>query len=254
MIRSITNCDWFETYIDCVEENYTRISILNSSQREDAWILAEKLELCTEEIKRCNSAACKLCNHRYKVARCDEVVSKIKQSGFKWRVLTVIDYSRSVRREYLTDDITKKAKMRWGQTLRRCRVEGPVIGGVELDYHEECSMWLLHAHLLYPETEANIEPIREFRGRIKKQQPIHIKENRDAKPILKQPLRNPYRQVSYAYKLSSFRVLDYEDRIYKKNRTKKYRLNIPETADILCLMDHLGRRAFLFSYGEDAWR
>ena len=168
-------------------------------------------------------------------------------------MLTVIDYSRSVRREDLYDDITRNAKARWAQTLRRSNVHGPIVGAVELDFHEECSMWLLHGHFIYVETSHNKKAMREFRKRIGNQQIKHIKKNREARPTHKQPMRSPYRQVSYIYKLSSFRVQDYYDSINHKNRTRKVRLNIPETIEILCLMHRIKRRAFIFNYDNKEW-
>ncbi|HBC3578745.1 hypothetical protein P7M77_17365 [Vibrio parahaemolyticus] len=254
MSRSITDLPWFETFNECVRENFVRSSILERSEKEEAQDLGVKLFRCAEGEIICNSAACKVCNHRYRVERIDNLVRKIKRTRMCCKVLTVIDYSRSVRREDLCDDITKKAKARWAQTLRRARVKGPVFGAVELDFHEECSMWLLHIHFIYADTEHNRIAIKEFRKRIGKQQKLHIKENRRVKPTMRKKMRNPYRQVSYIYKLCSFRVIDYYDKKYKKNRTKKFRLNKPETIDILCFMDRVKRQAFLFRYEDSAFR
>ncbi|EOX4463473.1 hypothetical protein ACJ5M5_003351 [Vibrio alginolyticus] len=253
MTRSIADLAWFETFNDCVEENFERSRMLLCSGKEEAHNLGKLLYQCAEHNIPCNSAACKICNHRYKVTRVDSLVKKIKKLGVPCRVLTVIDYSRSVRREDLYDDITRNAKARWAQTLRRSNVHGPIVGAVELDFHEECSMWLLHVHFIYVETSHNKKAMREFRKRIGNQQIKHIKKNREARPTHKQPMRSPYRQVSYIYKLSSFRVQDYYDSINHKNRTRKVRLNIPETIEILCLMHRIKRRAFIFNYDNKEW-
>lgn len=253
MTRSIIDFDWFETFKDCAKENFERSKILKTSKRKAVRRLGRRLYRCAEYNIPCNSAACKICNHRYRVKRIDYLVKKIRELGVPCRVLTAIDYSRSVRREDLYDDITRKAKARWGQTLRRSGVHGPVVGAVELDFHEECSMWLLHVHFIYVETDHNKKAIQEFCKRIGRQQKKHIKEDRTARPTKKQKVRNPYKQVSYIYKLSSFRVMDYYDIINRKNRTKKIRLNIPQTIDILWLMHKLKRRAFLFRFDDSEW-
>lgn len=77
MTRSIADLAWFETFNDCVEENFERSRMLLCSGKEEAHNLGKLLYQCAEHNIPCNSAACKICNHRYKVARVDSLVKKL---------------------------------------------------------------------------------------------------------------------------------------------------------------------------------
>lgn len=171
----------------------------------------------------------------------------------RWWVVTIIDYHRAFSSNCLESFEPKKAKDRMRKMLTRCGFEGPVVGTFELDYHESCNLWLPHFHLICPRTKTNRQARHKLRTSLNNTQKQHIKEGKKPRPLMFQKLKNPYTQISYVYKLLSFRVIDC---IYLsgKRGTKKRRLYHAMFCKHLYWLDSIDRRVFLFSYGERGWK
>lgn len=243
-----------ETAFGATEENFARIEILRSLGGMENCVLAGILNDCSEYTKRCNSLACKLCNWRFRVQKVDEIVEKIRQDGGRWSVMTIIDYSRAFPAHGLEDFNIQQAKDRMRKLLERSGFEKPIFGCFEMDFHVQCGLWLPHFHLLIRNTKRNRKATNKLRIKLKKLQPHHIKEGREARPLRVQSLKNPFTQVGYVYKLVSNSVHDYYMLHYQKVGTKKKRLEPEIFCRSLCLMHKIGRRRVLFSYGEREWK
>lgn len=243
-----------ETALDAIEENFVRIAILRSVGEMENYVLADTLNACSENIKRCNSLACKLCNWRFRVQKVDEVVTKIRQDGGRWLVMTIIDYSKAFPIQALENFDVKQAKDRMRKLLSRSGFEKPVLGCFEVDFHVQRGLWLPHFHLLVRNNKRNKKAIKKLRLKLVKLQSNHIKDKREARPIKVQRLKNPYTQIGYIYKLVSNSVHDYVERHSHKARTRKMRLESVLFCQSLCWMHRIGRRRVLFSYGERDWK
>ncbi|MEH6532224.1 MAG: hypothetical protein V7735_12915 [Photobacterium frigidiphilum] len=244
----------FETINDALKENYTRIERLRKVGGDEYYELDERLMDCSEGVKSCNSLACKLCNRKFRLQRVNYLVTKIRSKKGRWWVVTIVDYSRAFPNEELDSFDVQKSKDRLRKLLERSGFEGPIVGSFEVDFHERCDLWLPHYHLLCRRTKQNRRAEETLRLKLTSQQPKHIKEDRDPKPLLFQRLKNPYTQISYIYKLVSSSVYDYESWRTGKTITNKKRLSDAMFCQSLCWMDRIGRRRVLFSFGERDWK
>ncbi|WP_087025766.1 hypothetical protein [Thaumasiovibrio subtropicus] len=243
--------DWplFETVKQAKEENEARIDILWAVGGEENVNLALELEACTYDEKKCNSAACKICNREYRMQLVNPRVSMMAECGLDHWMLTVIDYKGAFSHEQLTAFDVRKAKDRLRKQLSRAGFHGPIFGSIELDYHDECKLWLPHAHLIVPITEQNVNAKKALIQQYKRMNLCHIKNNRKAKPLQFDSINHDYHQVSYCFKLSFFEVVDIKSK--KGNRyTRKQRLKRRNFCDSLVSQHLAGRRGYVFSFDE----
>lgn len=242
-----------ETVQSAIKENYVRVGILRKVGGNENHALADILYDCAEGLKQCNSLACKLCNRRFRVQKVDGLVAKIRRSGGRWSVMTLIDYSRAFPTHELEDFDICQAKDRLRKLFDRLGFEKPILGCFEIDFHVQCGLWLPHFHLLIRNTKRNRKAIKKLRVKLAKLQPHHIKEGREAKPLKVQRLKAPFTQIGYIYKLVSNSVYDYYMWYSQKIGTRKRRLEPVIFCQCLCLMHRIGRRRVLFSFGERDW-
>ncbi|EPF7652383.1 hypothetical protein ACXLRA_002714 [Vibrio vulnificus] len=250
---SLSQLRRFETVQSSVEENYTRAKYLLMSGGKDNIDLAERLISCCEMNAPCESFACKLCNRRFRLRKVDEIVDKMREGKNKWWSVTLLDYSRAFGRSELQHFDLKKSKDRLRKLLKRSGFSGPILGSIEIDFHESCQLWLPHFHLVIPINKENRIAKKVISKKLKLLQPHHIKVDRIARPSKFMRIKNPYTQVSYVYKLAFFRVIDRKCKYSGKIFTSKYRLEGELFCDSLRWMDAQGRRRVLFSYDERGW-
>ncbi|RBW66052.1 hypothetical protein DS893_06340 [Vibrionales bacterium C3R12] len=254
-LTSVAQLRRFETVRKAVEENYIRMSMLDSIGGESNTDLAKRIAECTEGVKKCNSLACKLCNRTYRLMRVNELVHKLRCSKVRkgWWLITVVDYSRAFNHEELDRFDVGKAKGRLSKLLTRCGLEGPVLGCFEIDFHQSCGVWLPHFHVICPITEDNIRAASQLKTRLSLQQISHIREGIEPRPYKFQKIKNPYRQISYIHKLVYSRVVHFESCLTGTERSVKRRPKAEMYCDSLRWADRIGRMGVLFRYGERKW-
>lgn len=252
-LTSLAQLRRFESVLSSTEENYVRIKQLLFVGGTENTELAERLMGCSDMIKACNSLACKVCNRAFRLRTVDEIVLKMRRDKIKWWSVTLIDYSRAFEHSELQHFDLRKSKDRLRKLLKRSGFHGPIFGSIEIDFHESCQLWQPHFHLIMPISEQNTWAKEVLSKKLKRLQPNHIKSGLIARPYKFSPIRKPYTQVSYVYKLAFFGVKDWKCNFSGKPLTRKTRLDAKTFCDSLIWMDKQGRRAVLFSYDEKGW-
>ncbi|EPN5005464.1 hypothetical protein ACT0GK_003210 [Vibrio parahaemolyticus] len=264
----LEECDWLMSEYEAYLENEYRIELLRKvadhvygslGRRYSCGRLhelADKLEACNEGLYECKSVACKKCNRQFKIERVNNIIASIlldqeQTQNVEYGVYTIIQYSRGVDAYDFVDYDIPKDKDRLRKLLSRCGIDGPVLGSFELDFHDSPQKWLPHYHVLMRKS-GNEEAIEQLGDKLTKLHPKHIKQNRQARPFMKQEFRNPLKQLSYIHKLACFEVRDYQS-FWGKNLTKKYRLNKLMFCESLCWLDEQDRRTLPFQWHARAW-
>ncbi|OBT05136.1 hypothetical protein A9257_05225 [Vibrio cyclitrophicus] len=264
----LEECDWLMSEYEAYLENEYRIELLRkmaahvhgslgrrySCGRLHA--LADKLEDCNEGLYECKSVACKKCNRQFKIERVNNIIASIlldqeQIQNVEYGVYTIIQYSRGVDAYDFVDYDIPRDKDRLRKLLSRCGIDGPVLGSFELDFHCSPQKWLPHYHVLMRKS-GNEEAIERLSEKLTKLHPKHIKQNRQARPFMKQEFRDPLKQLSYIHKLACFEVRDYQS-FWGKNLTKKYRLNKLMFCESLCWLDEQDRRTLPFQWHAREW-
>ncbi|MCR9367430.1 hypothetical protein [Vibrio antiquarius] len=257
-----------ETYFEACLENRTRIRILDRFEQGRYYALGEKLHICSEK-EPCKSFACKKCCRELKleqVAKLLSLYTRYKRKCVKknerralngkkprvirpWYIITVIDYKRAFTANELPEyeDIVNIRKRMYSM-LYRCGFTGPIWGAFEVDYHRLCELWLPHYHLIVFPRRRNDSCIETLKQRVKKLQPNHIKEDRKARPIMVQIVRDPIEQFSYVYKLLYSEVVDVKSQRTGVLETSKQRLEELLFAKHLFWLDSATRKSILFEF------
>lgn len=109
--------------------------------------------------------------------------------------------------------------------LTRCGFLNPVIGGLELDYHEDIGLWIPHFHLLVVD---DTEPLITLRKKHFKKEKRPASKGTHTTPtsraMMIQGLKHPPEQLSYLCKQRWQLIRPYEDPETDKRKTRKLRL------------------------------
>ena len=209
----------FETIEKMEEERELRISHLNEHSTIESMRLAKTIENCSYD-EPCKNCACPICcrNNRLKLIN---RASNLATKNHDWLIVTIVLYDQSFTDDRLEGYSIKNAQLRLRKWMDRCQIEGPVIGGFEMDFHSEDGMWYPHFHLLLRDQPSNKKLASMIKGICKPAR----KRERIPRPIMFQQLKNKHEQISYIFKYMWQRVeIVKKKSIQDKERHKKFRL------------------------------
>ncbi len=225
----------FETREDAAHESQIRQKALIKEGYHD---LAGKLADCAEDY-RCESPACPQCVriHRRGFYHAVTALSKLHDMANQ-RTVTLIYYSEALTSEELKDFDPNRLTERVRKQLTRSGFQNPVIGGLELDYHEDIGLWIPHFHLLVVD---DAEPLITLRKKHFKKEKRPASESMHTTPtsraMMVQELKHPPKQLSYLCKQRWQSICAYIDIVTGKRRTKKYRLELYKFILSLTVLD-----------------
>jgi len=182
----------FETEEDAAHESQIRQKALIKGGYHD---LAEKLADCAEDY-RCASPACPQCVRIHRRGFYHAATELSKQYDLvNQRIVTLIYYSEAMTNEGLMNFDPKQLTGRTYKQLVRCGFKNPVIGGLELDYHEDIGLWIPHFHLLVVD---DISPLVTLRKKHFKKEKRPASESMHTTPtsraMMVQELKHPPQQ------------------------------------------------------------
>jgi hypothetical protein len=233
-----------------VESELRQEMLLLDDMDEMAWDLSVDLANCTEE-NRCESPACPKCvrNNRRGFYHAVTMLSELFMEE-NLRITTLVYYSRGIPTEDLMNFKPSQLKDMLRKQLDRCGFKNPVVGGLELDYHEDIDLWIPHFHLLVVD---DMEPLKTLRERyLKKEKRPPSKSTYItpiSRPMLVQKLKHPPKQLSYLCKQRWQRIVPYINPKTGKRGTRKLRLKWNEFIKSLIVLDGYTFSDLMFSYG-----
>lgn len=212
----------FETIEDAINESQIRQKALIKGGYHD---LAEKLADCTKDY-RCESPACPQCvRHNRRGSYHAAAVLSEQYDLANQRTVTLICYSEAMTNEELENFDPNRLKEKVRKQLTRCGFENPVIGGLELDYHEDIGLWIPHFHLLVVD---DAEPLITLRKKHFKKEKRPTSDNPPtsyiSRSMMVQELKHPPEQLSYLCKQRWQSICAYIDIVTGKRKTRKLRL------------------------------
>ncbi|MBX3617242.1 hypothetical protein [Nitrosomonas sp.] len=212
----------FETLEDAKKESQIRQKALIKGGYHD---LAEKLADCAQDY-RCESPACPRCVRHNRRGFYDAAAALSKQHDrANQRTVTLIYYSEAMTNEELESFDPNRLTERVRKQLTRSGFQNPVIGGLELDYHEDIDLWIPHFHLLVTNDIEPLEILREKYFR-KEKRPTSkgTHTTPTSRPMMVQRLKRPPKQLSYLCKQRWQSISAYIAIVTGKRRTDKHRL------------------------------
>lgn len=214
----------FETLEDAKKESQIRQKALIKGGYHD---LAEKLADCAQDY-RCESPACPQCvrHNRRGFYHAAAALSKQHDMGNQ-RTVTLIYYSEAMTNRELKDFDPNRLTERVRKQLTRCGFQNPVIGGLELDYHEDIELWIPHFHLLVTNDIEPLETLREkYLAKEKRPPSKSTHTTPTSRPMMVQRLKRPPKQLSYLCKQRWQSICAYIGTVKgkRKRRTDKHRL------------------------------
>ncbi|MEQ1779359.1 MAG: hypothetical protein ABL863_12530 [Nitrosomonas sp.] len=216
----------FESEEDAANESQIRKKLLlKEINGRQAWDLSWDIAHCATG-HRCASPACPKCvrHNRQGFYHAAAVLSK-QYSTSNQRTVTLICYSEAMTSKELKDFDPNRLTERLRKQLTRCGFENPVIGGLEIDYHEDIKRWIPHFHLLVTN---DIEPLVELRKKHFKKEKRPASDSMHTTPtsraMMVQELKHPPEQLSYLCKQRWQLIRPYEDPETGKRKTRKLRL------------------------------
>ncbi len=229
----------FETVDAAKAERDLRVRHLRMAGAIEHGRLADKLEACAPKA-RCRSAACPICCRRLRmwfIGAALEILGEIPDLI----VATLIPGDQAMPTGSLRDFSPKCFGGMLRQQLRRTGAGGQIIvGGIDGEYDEMHQLWQPHFHLIAP---ASLKPtFDELRDR------FYPSSGRVHRPVLKQPVNDAARQVSYCVKSYWLQKLRYFDDAGKK-RTTRRRLDNGLHVDWLAWRDQFPLADFIFLHG-----
>ena len=229
----------FESIQKAKAERNKRICSLMKSGDPAAHQLADLLKECANN--PCGSAACPVCFRQFRVGLYQQTRALAIPKG-DWRIVTIVFYEATVSSEKLEPEWLQGLPTRLRSRLRATEITGPVIGGMEFDYHPEIGKWMPHFHLMMPNQDFST-----LRSLIKKKCRIEG-YGKELRPMKVQPLKLRIKQLTYLLKSYCCRVERYETETGKK-RTRKVGLKTDELNLSLLTLHQLGFSSLCFKYG-----
>jgi hypothetical protein len=233
----------FETMEYSKNESSIRADVLLRSKCDEDKGLGYQLLSCKKGM-RCLSPACSRCCRQFRRWWFAEVIHLYRTIP-KGRVATIIYYSSFKTSEQLETFNPVTPHSRLYQQLRRAGFKFPVIGSLELDYHQELKLWNLHYHLLIfdgPEEGKKLRKVlngpanklpEEYRDRVLKKKVF--------RPLKIDPIKDPVEQLSYLFKGQS-------KHIRGSGKRKGRRMNITQERLVLRFKDRVGFKGLMFLY------
>jgi hypothetical protein len=237
----------FETAKDAKNESQIRQDTL---KKEEYRILAWELAHCVTR-RPCMSPACPKCvrHNRRGFYHAATRLSKRHKTANQ-RTVTLIYYSAAMTSEQLEDFDPNRLKERMRKQLIRCGFRNPVIGGLELDYHEDIGLWIPHFHLLVVDDITALEKLRNrYLAKEKRPASDSTPEGYTSRPMLVQDLKHPPEQLSYLCKQRWQLIRPYEDPETGKRRTRKLRLKKNEFIQSLTVLNDYTFSDLMFLFG-----
>ena len=142
----------FESFSKAKKERAKRIKILKESPHYVEPELRVKLANCKKG-KRCNSAACPVCQRRIRM-HLIRLFSSVMHDKTEWSVVTIIFYEKILTTKQLEELNPTIYKDRLRKQLKASGIDVFAYGTIELDFHPELNGWLAHAHLVIHTTNA----------------------------------------------------------------------------------------------------
>lgn len=212
----------FETIEDAKKESQIRQKALIKGGYRD---LAGKLADCATDY-RCESPACPQCVRHNRRGFYHAATALSKQHDMaNQRTVTLIYYSEALISKELKDFNPNRLTERVRKQLTRCGFNYPVIGGLELDYHEDIDLWIPHFHLLVTNDIEPLEILREKYLRKEKRPPSKgTHTTPTSRPMMVQKLKRTPKQLSYLCKQRWQSISAYIAIVAGKRRTDKHRL------------------------------
>lgn len=212
----------FETIEDAKKESQIRQKALIKGGYHD---LAGKLADCAADY-RCESPACPKCVRHNRRGFYHAATALSKQHDMaNQRTVTLIYHSEALTSEELKDFNPNRLTERVRKQLTRCGFQNPVIGGLELDYHEDIELWIPHFHLLVTNDTEPLEILREkYLAKEKRPPSKSTHTTPTSRPMMVQKLKRPPKQLSYLCKQRWQSICAYIDSFKGKRRTDKHRL------------------------------
>ncbi|MFQ2049215.1 MAG: hypothetical protein ACRDAR_15060 [Aeromonas veronii] len=228
------------------DENRKQLPAVKKEQkawRGRALKLRRKLIQCAIE-SPCGSAACPQCFRMHRLRKLAELgaLRKNKQS---YRVITLIYYDAMLEQNELPSWNYSRFKERVYKMIKRAGFKGKIVGGFELDFHDDIQRWMPHLHLLMPNEK---QPIKALRRAITRDKNMRTRPGIVSRPMKVQKLRNFDKQVTYCFKGIWQELRSYEDGLGDR-RTRKHRLPPALLAQALCKQDELGFTGLTFTAG-----
>lgn len=242
-----TDLPGFESEEDAANESQIRQNtLISEGYRSLAWDLAH----CVKK-RPCMSPACPQCVRHNRRGFYHAATALSKQHDMaNQRTVTLIYYSEAMTDEELDSFDPTKLKERLRKQLTRCDFENPVIGGLELDYHEDICLWIPHFHLLVTNDIEALAELRKKYFRKEKRPPSKgIHTTPTSRPTLVQELKHPPEQLSYLCKQRWQLIRPYKDPETDKRKTRKLRLKGYKFILSLIVLDGYTFSDLMFLYG-----
>lgn len=241
-----TDLPGFETLEDAKKESRIRQAALTKGGNRE---LAIKLARCRQK-RRCKSPACPKCVRHNRRGFCHAVTAHSKLHDMaNQRTATLICHSEAMADEELESFDPNRLTEKVRKQLTRSGFQNPVIGGLELDYHEDIQLWIPHFHLLVANDIGPLETLRKkYLAKEKRPPSKGTHTTPTSRPMMVQKLNNPPKQLSYLCKQRWQLIRPYEDPETGKRRTRKLRLKRYEFIKSLIVLDSFTFSDLMFLY------
>ncbi|MBS0298567.1 MAG: hypothetical protein JSR32_01320 [Proteobacteria bacterium] len=229
-----TDLPGFESEEDAANESQIRQNtLISEGYRSLAWDLAH----CVKK-RPCMSPACPQCvrHNRRGFYHAATALSKQHNSANQ-RTVTLIYYSEAMTSKELKDFNPNRLTERVRKQLTRCGFNYPVIGGLELDYHEDIKRWIPHFHLLVTNDIEPLEILREkYLAKEKRPPSKSTHTTPTSRPMMVQRLKRPPKQLSYLCKQRWQSICAYIAIVKGKRKRKTRKLRLKGYKFILSLI------------------
>lgn len=235
----------FESKQECIKESQIRQKALIT---EGYHPQAEKLAECKGDY-RCTSPARPQCGRTHRQGFYHAATPLSNQyDEVNQRLITLIYYSGVMTTGQLKKFDPTRLQQRLRKQFIRCGFRCPVIGGLEIDYHEDIQRWVPHFHLLVVDDVEAIEKLRSyFKKEKRSMSSVAPSVQYISRPMLVQRLKDSPKQISYLCKQRWQSIHAYRDKDGKR-RTSKRRLDKKRFPLSLKVLDQLSFSALLFLY------
>ncbi|WP_447766791.1 hypothetical protein [Aeromonas veronii] len=228
------------------DENRKQLPAMKKEQkawRGRALKLRRKLMQCAIE-SPCGSAACPQCFRMHRLRKLAEL-GALRKNKQAYRVITLIYYDAMLEQNELPSWNYSRFKERAYKMIKRAGFKGKIVGGFELDFHDDIQRWMPHLHLLMPNENPSLKALRRAITRHKN---MRTRPGIMSRPMKVQKLRNFNKQVTYCFKGMWQELRSYEDGLGDR-RTRKHRLPPVLLAQALCKQDEIGFTGLTFTAG-----
>lgn len=205
--------------------------------------LRRRLMQCTIE-SPCGSAACPQCFRQHRLRKLAELEG-LRKNRKAYRVVTLIYYDAMQERDALPAWNYNRFKERIYKMIKRAGFVGRIVGGFEMDFHDDIQRWMPHLHLLVPNEK---KPLQVLRKAMRKDKNMQTRPGIVSRPMKMQRLRDFDKQVTYCFKGMWQELRSYKDGVGDR-RTCKHRLPPALLAHALCKQDESGFTGLTFTAG-----